>query len=102
MTNLFLSRKIQEHAKDILDENSHKEKSELQSEPKSELYTKEIKRPKRKTLNTSGCYIGGIYFKNQKKAAKHLGVNYSTFKDWLNGRRNPKMKNKLNLRYAKN
>lgn len=53
---------------------------------------------KNKKTKVQGCYVGDKFFKTANEAAESLGVPKETFRDWLNGRRNPKMKEQLKLK----
>lgn len=53
---------------------------------------------KNKKTKVQGCYVGDRFFKTANEAAESLNVPKETFRDWLNGRRNPKMKEQLKLK----
>lgn len=53
---------------------------------------------KKKKTKVQGCYVGDQFFNTANEAAEFLGVPKETFRDWLNGRRNPKMKEQLKLK----
>lgn len=55
----------------------------------------EISEPKK------GVYIGETFYSTLAEAAKAINVRYWTFWSWINGRRNRKMKQEMNLKLIK-